>query len=166
MVGEVEQSMQAYKLRKPALALSSNLKASTKAYDVSKWFACLILSAVESQGARKFIIRDDADATNRTLRVWVFAPGLSISSSGRSSTEPVRVAKVLWQDCEAPVDMSDRSNASAMSDGDLTLQNGELALLRDKLREGGELLPEGARKFQEWHVGLLPRFTSKDIEPL
>ena len=35
--------------------------------------------------------------------------------------------------------------------------------LKDNLVESGELLPESARKFQEWNIGLLKRFDGRDF---
>ena len=73
--------------------------------------------------------------------------------------------KVLWQDIGGLAESFERLNAESLFEGELTMRKHEIDLLRDALERGGELIPEGSRRFQGWHVGLLERFTDEDIEP-
>jgi len=120
---------------------------------------------METQGVRKFLAFDPDQLPTTSLKLWLFTPDLSISSSVRSSTQYIRVAKVLWQDSTTPeIDIAAKLNSSALSEGELKLGCGEVGLLRRRLEESGKLLPENARMFQDWHVGLLERFTVEDLE--
>ena len=74
--------------------------------------------------------------------------------------------KVLLQEIKGPVKNIETLNAITLSEGELTLRKHEVDLLTEALRRGGKLMPEGSRKFQDWQVGLLERFTYQDVEPL
>lgn len=120
---------------------------------------------MDSQGVRKLIVRGQNAKSNQALKLWIFAPDLKVSSSVRSSAEPVRVAKIMWQEIEAPEeDMSERLSGAALAEGELRLWQDEIVLLNQALVSGGEWIPEDSRQFQEWRVGLLERFTLEDIE--
>ena len=114
---------------------------------------------MENQGVRKLTVHDTATS----LKLWIFTPDLTVSTSARASVEPIRVAKILWKDCVESADIDDRLNGTTLSEGELMLWQDDLVLLREKLKQGGDLLPEGARRFQDWNVGLLERFTREDL---
>lgn len=124
----------------------------------------MLLNATESQGVRKFVAHEPDLSSDESMKLWVFSPDLSISSSVKSSTEYTKVAKVLWQHCSSPADEPEKLNGSVLTEGELKLTRGELDLLRTRLQQSSDILPENARTFQEWHVGLLERFTLGDME--
>ena len=165
-VGRIEISTQGYRLRKHRLSLSPSEGRTSIPFTDEKWFACLLLDAVDNQGVRKFVMHRPDSSCSRSLKLWIFTPDLSVSSSVRTSPKPVRVSKVLWQEIESPTNAGDTLGGSSLLEGELTLYDDEAALLRSKLKQSREMLPEGARSFQEWHVGLLERFTPGDVDPL
>lgn len=116
-----------------------------------------------SQGVRKFIVRERNLSTKKSLKIWVFTPDLSVSSSPKLIKKHVRMVKILWQDNDDTEDLPERLNAATISEGELRLCDDELSLLRSELKESGNLLPEGSQEFQDWHIGLLERFTLGDI---
>ena len=73
--------------------------------------------------------------------------------------------KVLWKETDSSEETIQTLNAAALFEGDLTLRKHEVELLTGALERGAEVIPEGSRTFQEWHVGLLERFTEEDVEP-
>ncbi|KAK3724917.1 hypothetical protein LTR37_000965 [Vermiconidia calcicola] len=162
--GLFEASTGAYNLSKLHLSVSTNPTSSTANHETQKWLACLLLCAMDIQGVRKFVVRKNADDAS-VLRLWIFTPDINVSSSAISSTESGRFAKVLWQHTEDPQRGSDKLNAASLSEGELKLQGGEMKMLCAMLKKGGELMPEAARHFQDWNVGLLERFTASDIAP-
>ncbi len=147
-------------MRKSQLALSTSDKLRAVSFSEEKWLSCQLLSATEDQGVRKFVVHGPGKPA---LRLWIFTPDLSVSSSLLSSTDYVRVVKVMWQGVTAPHGGSQRFNGAALYEGELKLHGDELVSLRRILDESGRMLPEEARTFQEWHVGLLRRFTKDDI---
>ena len=120
---------------------------------------------MEDQGVRKFVVHKVAGSTTKVLKLWIFTPDLTVSSSAMGYPEPARFMKVLWQHSEIPAENDARLNAGALSEGELKLQGDEADVLEAFLKRRGELVPEGARRFQEWNVGLLARFSIEDLEP-
>lgn len=155
-----------YKLQKLHLALSLRSEETPISFDPQKWLACALLDAVESQGVRKFIASEHYSTPKEALMLWIFSPDLSVSSSARSSTEYVKVTKILWQDSSPPTDVTERLNSASLSEGEMILGPGQVDLLRRTLEQSSNVLPENARAFQDWNVGLLERFTPKDLESL
>lgn len=164
MIGCVDAATQGYRLRKLHTSLSTALGLAPIIFDTDKWLACLLLDAMESQGVRKFVAYEPGLSSDQSMKVWIFSPDLNISSSVKSSTDFTKVAKVLWQDCMYSADETEKLNGFALAEGELRLSRGELDLLRSRLQQSSAILPEGAREFQEWHVGLLERFTLDDID--
>lgn len=164
MIGYKEASTERIRLRKLQLSLSVGLGNAPTTFDAEKWLTCRLLDAMDNQGVRKFVVQEPGSTSNAALKLWIFSPDLSISSSIRSYAEYVRMAKVLWQDWNPPRGGENENlNGSALAEGELRLCHGELGLLRSRMEQSGTLLPEGARTFQEWHVGLLERFIPSDI---
>ena len=107
---------------------------------------------------------DERRESTAALKLWIFTPDLTISSSARSTTDPVRVVKVLWQDSDAATGDSEKLGGPTSSEGELRVRKEVVAMLRETLARTTQWLPEAARRFQDWHVGLLERFTTHDIE--
>lgn len=57
----------------------------------------------------------------------------------------------------------DLLNQQSLSEGELEVQETELEVLQACLLRSADLMPASARKFQEWNVGLLHRFSSMDL---
>ena len=162
-VGCVDLQTQAFSLRKLHLAMSSHPNKPSTSYDSSKWLACLLLRAVETDGTRKFTVYSGDYRPGAAIKLWVFTPDLTVSTTARSSAEPVRVAKVLWKEVGSTVVVDDRLNATGLAEGQLQLQKDEFTALKDALEGCHQMLPEATRKFQDWHVTLLERFTGNDL---
>lgn len=75
----------------------------------------------------------------------------------------MRVAKVLWKDCQVERVVSQPLNGKAQAEGELELPAHEFEALKEALREGALLLPEGGRVFVGWNAALLERFTALDL---
>lgn len=151
-----------YKLRKLHLASSRSASQASTAYEAEKWWSCLLLSSIDCQGVRKFTVQDNRDST-QSLRVWVFTPDMTVSSSATDTSQPLRAVKVFWQDCDLSSQDTGALNRQMLAEGELELPPDELQELRKKLATSAKLLPIGARKFRDWNVALLPRFTSVDL---
>ena len=149
-------------MRKSYLAMSVRSSSGPSvSYPYEKWFTRHLLHSLESQGVRKFVIRRSTGAA--ALRMWVFSPDLTISSSVAEDSGPVRVMKVMWQPCDADMAGSDKLDAQRLSEGDIELAGYEFEDLEKVLQESSKLLPESGRVFQDWRVVLLRRFTAADL---
>ena len=76
--------------------------------------------------------------------------------------------KVFYKDIENPMAMLDE-NSSTLEE--LRLPSPLLAEFEEALRDGTNLLPQSARKFQDWNVAILDRYerhasTGMDRNPL
>lgn len=161
VLGQVDVATGGFRLRKLNLSVSTQPDRQAMSYHEQKWFACLLLCAMNAKGVRKFHVHTG----NNILKLWLFSPDLTISSSASASAQPVRVVKVLWQDIET-IDRSgpERLTSASLSEDDLPLLHNEVQSLRRVLEASAQLLSFGARTFQEWNVGLLERFIATDVE--
>jgi len=71
--------------------------------------------------------------------------------------------KVMWQDCEPGEAESEKLNAQQLSEGDIDVPEHEFQELISALKSSGLLLPENARSFQQWRVGLLSQFVAERV---
>lgn len=159
MLGVLDLSTQSYKLAKLALSVSSS-PGRTQTFDNQKWLSCHLLNCMDNQGLRRFIITSGNNSQD-ALMVWLFTPDLRIASSASATSKPARVAKILWK--LAPIEKQEaRLDAHSLSEGEIEMPLFELQALRRALQESAVLLPERARRFQEWDTALLERFCSED----
>ncbi|KAK4637702.1 hypothetical protein CLAFUR0_01750 [Fulvia fulva] len=161
-IGHVHSSTGGYKLRKAYLSVSTAPGAPFTSYDPEKWLACRLLSSMDSQGVRKFIIQSHHH-DEPALKAWIFTPDIDVSSSAAQSPRPLRALKVLWMKCTASSAPTSALNRQTLSEGELELHETEMNLLWKVLVKSSMLFPEGGRKFQDWNVALLHRFTSADV---
>ncbi|KAF7192559.1 Uncharacterized protein HII31_06106, partial [Pseudocercospora fuligena] len=161
IVGHVHTSG-GYKLQKQHLSLSASPSHKSASYSPEKWLACLLLASIDTQGVRKFTVRSTT-SDHVALKLWIFTPDINVSSSAAIASEPMRAVKVFWQDCTLLSDDIGALNRQALMEGELELPPQEMDQLRDKLMRSKFVLPEPARKFQNWDVALLPRFRLDEL---
>jgi hypothetical protein len=166
IVGQIHSSSEGYKLRKMHISLSGAAERLSTSYDAEKWLSCHLLSSIDGQGVRKFRIQS-TDHNDVPLKVWIFTPDITVASSQARDAKPVRAIKVFWVDVD-PSQPGDEGklNQQTLSEGEIELPTGELKVLRQTLIRSAMLLPEASRKFQDWNVALLARFTNADVEDL
>jgi len=146
-------------MAKLALAVTSNT-GKQRSFDITKWLSCRLLSSMDNEGLRKFVV-SSASGSQEPISIWMFAPDLRISSSASRQNTPVRVVKVMWKAAPAQV-QNTRLDTQSMTEGELELPDNEFTALKQSLEDSAVLLPEGARKFLDWNVAVLERFTTED----
>ena len=67
----------------------------------------------------------------------------------------------MWKAAPAQV-QNTRLDTQSMTEGELELPDNEFTALKQSLEDSAVLLPEGARKFLDWNVAVLERFTTED----
>ncbi|KAK8213420.1 hypothetical protein M8818_002719 [Zalaria obscura] len=121
-VGIPDAQTEGWRLYKPSLVLSPTLDAGVIEYDPSIWLSCYVLSAIDSQGVRKFA------ASFSNFELWIFAQDLTYSATHQK--EPTRAMKVLFRHTETPRDV-DTLSTQNLSIGTLALPSFlELQLLK------------------------------------
>lgn len=159
IVGVLDKPTQSYKLAKLSLSISPS-QGQPQSFDKPKWLSCHLLNSMDNQGLRKFIVTSGDDSPN-TLLVWLFTPDVRVSSSESLTPEPARVAKILWKQTPAERQQA-LLDTQSLSEGEMELPFFELQALQRALEDSAALLPEKARRFQDWNTALLHRFNSED----
>lgn len=176
-IGHIHSSSEGYKLRKLALFLSLSSQLPSKSFEPEKWLACHLLSSIETQGVRKFLIRPSpiSNDPSSPMRIWIFNPDINISSSASAESKPMRAVKIFWKDAESQNsstadggevnDNEGKLDRQTLSEGEIELPIEEFKTLKAAFLKSAGLLPEGSKMFQEeWRVALLPRFVHTDVE--
>jgi len=106
---------------------------------------------------------DDEDNNNLSLLLWIFTPDLLFSSSlpSPSRHDPTRAMKIFYQrQSYAPLQPGDPEPAHTE---DIAFPPDLYDELDCALRLSQRLLPSAARRWREWHVGLLERFDGAEV---
>jgi hypothetical protein len=147
---------QGYKLIKHALALNTSANEQRPPmYNVSRWMACLLLTAQANQGLNKFLL--GSNSSRGGLLVWIFTPDLKISSSVALNKGLLRVMRLYWKEA-GPTHDSSRLDSQSLSEGELEMPWFELAAMRACLEDSVVLVPHNALQLPGWKVALLERF--------
>jgi hypothetical protein len=158
-LGTLDAATSSYKLFKLALSLSSTSN-HIQSFNTAKWLSCHLLTSMDNQGLRKFVVSSNS-ASQPPLLIWLFTPDLNIASSAASHDTPLRVTKILWKPASAQR-QDTRLDKQSMSEGEIEMQDFEFEALKRSLEQSAGLLPESARRFQDWDVALLERFAVGD----
>jgi ubiquitin-protein ligase E3 D len=130
---------------------------------MNKWLACQILASIESQGVRKFTVQCTNPAIAESFKIWVLTPDLTVSSSAGPSPEPIRTMKVLWHDETGTEQENESDMKKFLTESEINFSKDQMEQLLRALQTNSLWVPEGARELQGWKVGLLERFTNKDL---
>ena len=118
-----------------------------------------LLSLIESSVTRKVVIHADSEgelgAQNAGLRLWVFNPDIYYSSSKRGPAA-YRAMKVFYKSIPNPEEFLDGSEGS--NHEELVVPREDFADFKQILQGSTDVLPDSARAFQDWQVGLLDRW--------
>ncbi|KAF2270454.1 hypothetical protein CC78DRAFT_528227 [Lojkania enalia] len=166
ILGTPDEPADGWRIWKWSIGIKDTVSPSTPSmstFTVRKWISARFLYLIENTGLRKFHVHPDtpsspsssASTPMQGLLLWVFTPDLIFSSS-RGRRDPTRAMKVFYQEKNW---MSSKDGAQESSSvEEVAFPREFFEELRRGLREGGSLLPVGARWFQGWKVGLLERF--------
>lgn len=117
-----------------------------------------LLSLVENSVSRKVVVHDgdqgDSELANEGLLLWIFNPDIYYSSSKRGPTAH-RAMKVFYKTLLDPGKFLD---ADCNTYEELLVPREDFVDFIRTLRESSSILPQSARKFQDWDVGLLDRW--------
>ncbi|PNS18577.1 hypothetical protein CAC42_5116 [Sphaceloma murrayae] len=152
LVGEVDSLSSGIRLFKPLLALGSTDAEATVSHDMSKWLSSYLLSLVDTSGIRKF------QGRYKDFTIWIFSPLVYYSLSSRHG-DPQAAVKIFYKNqLVQDRSQSAKLNTQTMQLDDLTLSHHLEAALADELGTANRILPDDARRFQDWNVAFLDRF--------
>ena len=152
---DAENSFRLYKSR---LSMKPSPDEPLQQYPAAVFICSQLLSLIESSISRKVVLHDDTpDAPNRTrdgLLLWIFNPDIYYSSSSRGPTAH-RAMKVFYKSLPEPAKyIDDNSNTHE----ELVVPPEDFDDFNTTLHESSSILPQSARKFQDWDVGLVDRW--------
>ncbi|KAF2674618.1 hypothetical protein BT63DRAFT_15838 [Microthyrium microscopicum] len=162
VVGVEDRSTDALKLSKWSLKVTKGAK--TKGYATVKWFSAQLLSAIDAEGTRRFLIQEDirkADGTGKAALLWVFTNDLAYSSSfdQEKRQDPTRAMKVFWKSIDEPEKVLKENQLNVEH---VLLPANIYSRILGTLLSSRAVLPTASQTYQDWQVGLLERFTSLD----
>lgn len=127
-------------------------------YPAAIFLSAQLLSLIETSIGRKVVVHDDghgeSDAAQPALLLWVFNPDIYYSSSKRGPTAH-RAMKIFFKPLADPQSFLD---ANSNTCEELVVPEDDFVDFGHTVRESTAILPQAARKFQEWDVGLLDRW--------
>ncbi|KAJ5153005.1 uncharacterized protein N7482_009483 [Penicillium canariense] len=165
IVGMEDPSANGWRLLKANVSLNTRTSSLDKGEE--QWqthpaqiiVAAQLLELIERESARRFVVHCGQKSG---LLLWVFNPDLRYSNSSIGHSVNAQPAmKVFFQET-GDVDKllaPEIGNPSPLSVEELELPSMIYDTLSDALRGSNQMLPPTARRFNEWHVGLLNRFS-------
>ncbi|KAJ5215224.1 uncharacterized protein N7498_001631 [Penicillium cinerascens] len=161
IIGMEDPSANGWRLLKANVSLNTgkDSEESWTTHSIEVIVAAQLLELIERESARRFVVHCGKTSG---LLLWVFNPHLrySNSSSGHSVNDQ-QAMKVFYQEKE-DVDKllaPEIGQPSPLSVEELELPSMIFQALSDTLHRSSQMLPISARKFNEWQVGLLSRFS-------
>ncbi|CAG7961895.1 unnamed protein product [Penicillium salamii] len=164
IIGMEDPVAKGWRLLKANVSLNTNHELDTETPDWETHSADVIIAAqllelIERESARRFVVHC---GQKNGLVLWVFNPNMKYSnlSSGHSIMAQ-QAMKVFFQET-ADVDgllHPEIGNPSPLSVEEVELPSMVFETTENALRRSNLMLPASARKFNEWKVGLLSRFS-------
>jgi hypothetical protein len=147
-----------FRLFKSRLALKTSQDQEAQEFPPSVFICSQLLSLIESSVTRKIVLhcetQGDIENGHAGLLLWIFNPDIYYSSSSRGPTVH-RAMKVFYQPLlEIGKFLDEHSNTHE----ELTVPPEDLEDFRKTLSDSTAILPQSARSFQDWGVGLIDRW--------
>ncbi|CAI7678767.1 unnamed protein product [Penicillium pancosmium] len=163
IIGMEDSSANGWRLLKANVSLNTNPAPHTEeewqSHPEETIVAAQLLELIERESARRFVVHCGQKSG---LLLWVFNPDLRYSNSSSGySINAQQAMKVFYQNVD-DVDKllnPELGKVSPLSVEELELPSSILQSLSSSLEKSNNMLPLSARRFNEWHVGLLSRFS-------
>lgn len=150
-----EDSLRLYKSR---LALVCSPDEPAQDFPASVFISSQLLSLIENTVSRKVVLHSETQGGNENgqegLLLWIFNPDIYYSSSNRGPTVH-RAMKVFYQPLSEIGKFLDRHGNTHE---ELIIPPEDLEDFRKTLYDSTRILPQSARLFQDWTVGLIDRW--------
>ena len=141
------------RLQKSRISIQRTRAGQWESVATSAILVAQLQALVESQGARRFILHTSSTSPKSSgLLLWVFNPSIYYSSSLLPPPpRPHRAMKIFHKSTSNP--------GQTLKDDDhleeVVLRQEEVDAIIVELDRSNAMLPESARTFQDWQVGLL-----------
>ncbi|KAF7588848.1 hypothetical protein BBP40_005095 [Aspergillus hancockii] len=163
-IGVEDTVAKGWRLFKTSLSVSKLLSEdesedpSWETHPLETVVAAQLLELVERESARRFVLHcGQGDG----LLIWVFNPDMQYSnSSSDHNITAQRALKIFFQDV-ADVDAMlhpELGKTSSLSLDELRVPSNVFSAVSETLKSRNKMLPDSAREFREWKVGIMHRF--------
>ncbi|KIX01506.1 uncharacterized protein Z518_09232 [Rhinocladiella mackenziei CBS 650.93] len=157
-LGSCQEGETGYRLYKSRLIIIPEPGQSPEKFSTAIFLSAQLLSLIESSVSRKVVVHDGTGTKSETQRqgllLWIFNPDIYYSSSKRGPTAH-RAMKVFYKALSDPGNFLD---ANSDTYEELLVPEEDFVEFRQTLQESTDILPQAARTFQDWAVGLLDRW--------
>jgi hypothetical protein len=152
-----------------------SLSIAGAAPPLSTFITAHLQSQIASLGIQQFVLRDDSKVPGEAgsspadtdfLHTWVFAPRLSVSLSSPTAFapqegQPSPVCKIFYRVISAgslaATKLLESTHSTTSGVDEIYMPRSVVGQLIELLRQSSTRLPEQARRFRDWDVGLLAR---------
>ena len=128
-------------------------------YPAAAFLTAQLLSLIESSITRKVVVHADRQgepgSLDAGLRLWIFNPDIYYSSSKRGPTA-YRAMKVFYKSIPNPDEFLEGNEG--VNHEELIVPGADFLDFKQTLQQSTDVLPDSARTFQDWTVGLLDRW--------
>ncbi|KAJ5233721.1 uncharacterized protein N7469_005487 [Penicillium citrinum] len=170
IIGMEDASASGWRLLKANVSLNTNSTSHTEnewqSHPEETIVAAQLLELIERESARRFVVHC---GQKTGLLLWVFNPDLRYSnSSSGCSISAQQAMKVFYQatdDVEKFLS-PELGKASPLSVEELELPSSTMTSLSTSLQRSNDMLPFSAKRFSEWQVGLLSRFSREQANSI
>ncbi|KAJ9615395.1 hypothetical protein H2200_001470 [Cladophialophora chaetospira] len=157
-LGSKVEGEESYRIYKSRLAVALEPGQDSEQYSAAIFLAAQLLSLIENSATRKVVVHTgspgEPESEEDGLLLWIFNPDIYYSSSKRGPTA-YRAMKVFYQSLSGPERFLDGHGSSHE---ELLVPKEDFVDFRNTLEQSTDILPDSARSFQDWHVGLLDRW--------
>lgn len=157
-IGARQEGETSCRLFKSRLQVTRALDRDPEEHPAATFLCAQLLSLIESSVTRRVVVyaqnRSNSDSEREGLMLWIFNPDIYYSSSKRGPTAH-RAIKVFYKTLSDPVKFLD---ANSNTYEELLVTGEDFADFKQSLQESTSILPQSARRFQDWDVGLVDRW--------
>ncbi|KIW92224.1 uncharacterized protein Z519_07208 [Cladophialophora bantiana CBS 173.52] len=155
-LGLSAEDQKSYRLYKSRLAIIPEPGQAAERFPAAVFLTAQLLASIASSVNRKVVVHDDDNQSDADhgLLLWIFNPDIYYSSSKRGPTAH-RAMKVFYKSIPHPEEFLDRTGSNCE---ELVVPKEDFFQFKQTLEESTDILPQSARTFQDWNVGLLDRW--------
>jgi ubiquitin-protein ligase E3 D len=148
-----------FRFYKSRLCVRLEQDKDPESYPATVFLTAQLLGLIESSVTRKFVVHADSHgecgSENAGLQIWIFNPDIYYSSSKRGPTA-YRAMKVFYKSAPDPAEFLETNEALTYEE--LIVPDEDFADFKTTLQQSTDVLPDTARTFQDWQVGLLDKW--------
>jgi len=154
LVGVHDANENSHRLYKSRLTVHDSSMQGPQSFPASTFICAQLLTLIETSAIRRVVVYTDSESEISGILLWMFNPDIYYSSS-KKGAKAYRAMKVFYKHIEKPLKVLEE-NSNTMEE--LLLPQLDMNEFQESLRQSTNVLPQSARTFQDWQVGLVDRY--------